>query len=846
MRKFLLLIFIGISLHSSSQKIYGVVYNATGDLLPYASVTIKGTTIGASANNKAKYSLSVPPGKYTLVCQYIGFIEQEKNIQLTDSSDEELVFVLKEQKLTLQEVVVKPGEDPAYEIIRQAIKKRPYYNKQVRSFDCDLYTKNIIKLRHLPNEIFGQKISADDKAALQLDSTGKGIVYLSESVGKISSQQPNKYKVEIKKSRVSGSGNFGFAFPTFINFYQNNVSIFSNRLNPRGFISPIANGAMNYYKFKYLGSFWEDGKEINSIRVTPRRNYEPLFSGVINITEDDWRIHSVELSLIKKQSLEFLDTLTITQFYVPVNDTVWQLKNQVLHFNFQQFSIDAIGNFISVYSKYRIDPTFPKGFFDNVILKYDTGVNKNPATYWDSTRPVPLEKEEIKDYEVKDSLYQVGKDSALTKRVVDSLRKKQGPINPFKVLYLGVDRMHYSQTFTYRWAVDALLQKMEYNLAEGVVINANGHFDKDLDDKHAHLSISPTVRYGFSNTHLNAWANIVYTTRHFKDDKFAKDTWSLGGGKRVSQFNNANPITADVNSISTLFSGKDFMKTYENYFVSAGFSRKFDNGLQVGINGLYEDRIPLDNTTDFIFFKKDLPHITPNYPYQKIAAQFTPYQAFLIDANISYQPGQRFIQYPNGKISLGSRYPVFTLNYIKGIKNIFGSDVDFDKWNLSIRNEFNFKLAGILKYNFVLGGFLNTNKVFIQDYTHINGNEYFAASAYLNSFQLADYYLYSNTSRFYTEAHIEYHLNGLLTNKIPLFNKYDWNLVLGSNAFYINEDGNYTEVFVGIENFLRLFRIDFVAGFRDGKTAETGIRLGTQGLLGGQNKFRRQQNPLKF
>ncbi len=847
MRKILLLIFLGISLHSSSQKIYGVVYNANGDLLPYASVNIKGTTIGASANNKARFSLTLPPGNYTVVCQYIGFVEQQKNIQLTDSSNQELIFILKEQKLELKEVVVKKnGEDPAYEIIRQAIKKRPYYNEQVKAFDCDLYTKNIIKLRHLPDRIFGQKIPDDDKTALRLDSTGQGIVYLSESMGKISFVQPDKMKVEIKKSRVSGSGNFGFTFPTFINFYQNNVSIFKDRLNARGFVSPIADGAMRFYRFKYLGSFWEDGKEVNSIRVTPRRNYEPLFSGIINISEDDWRIHSVDLSLTTKQSLEFLDTLNITQFYVPVNENVWQVKNQVLHFDFQKFGIDAIGNFVSVYSKYRIDPVFPKKFFNDIVIKYDTGVNKNPATYWDSTRPVPLEKDEVKDYEVKDSLYQIEKDSAFTKSAVDSLRKKQGPAKLYKVIYLGLDRMHYSQTFTYRWAIDPLLQKMEYNLAEGVVVNLNTHFDKDIVKNRSSISFNPTIRYGFNNTHLNASANIFFKTKNFHDGKLSREIWTVGGGKRVSQFNKDCPITPDINSISTLFSGKNFMKTYENYFGNIGVTKIFDNGLHIGVTGLYEDRIPLNNTTNFIFNQKDTVRITPNYPDEKISAQFTRYQAFLLGINLTYQPGQKYILYPNGKMPVGSKYPTFSLNYIKGMNHIFGSDVDFDKWNFSIKNDINFKLAGLLKYKFVIGGFLNTNKVFIQDYDHINGNEYFAASEYLNSFQLADYYTYSNTASFFSEGHLEYHLNGLLTNKIPIFNRYDWNLVVGGNAFYIDRSGNYEEAFIGIENFLQIFRIDFIASFKDGKTGETGIRLGIQGLRGGQNKFRRQENPFKF
>ena len=114
MRKFLFLLLIIISIHSSAQKIHGTVFTSTGDILPYSSILIKGTTIGASANNNAKFSIPVSPGTYTVVCQHIGYAAQEKKITI-GTSDEEIVFILTEQKLTMKEVIVKNGgEDPAY------------------------------------------------------------------------------------------------------------------------------------------------------------------------------------------------------------------------------------------------------------------------------------------------------------------------------------------------------------------------------------------------------------------------------------------------------------------------------------------------------------------------------------------------------------------------------------------------------------------------------------------------------------------------------------------------------------------------------------------------------------
>jgi hypothetical protein len=840
MAKIILLPLFLVCLKVSAQKIAGTVFNNNGDLLPYASVTLKGTSVGASANNKAKFSFTVAPGVYTVVCQHIGFTRQEK-IVTVDKADEEITFILSSQKFDLKEVVVKQGdEDPAYAIIRNAIKKREFYNKQVNAFDCDLYTKDIMKLRNLPDRIFGKKVPDEDRKDMGLDSTGKGIIYLSESVAKVHTQQPDKFKMEVLSSRVSGSGGFGFTFPTFISLYNSNVKIFTEKFNPRGFVSPIADGAIGFYKFKFLGSFFEDGKEINTIRVTPRRNYEPLFNGVIYITDGDWRIHSFDLTLTKTAQLELIDTLQITQIHVPVTNDVWRVKNQLLHFNFNQMGIDAVGNFVNVYSNYKVNPAYAKKYFDKIIIKYDTTVNKKSKEYWDTIRPVPLAADEQKDYQVKDSIYLAQKDSVLSKRSVDSLNKLQGKLKPLNVFWKGINRRYYSTTRTSNWGIESLIKNLEYNTAEGAVINANFYYNTYIKKLKSNFSVQPHLRYGFSNTHLNAWADIVFNTRDWSSDKKIKrQTWSLSGGKRVSQFNKQSPITALNNSINTLFWGDNFMKIYENWFGSIGFAKRYESGLRFAVNALYEDRQPLDNTTKFTMFKNDSVNIKPNYPFEKINLQFNRHQALQVSFDISIKPGQKYIQFPNNKVAIGSKYPTFSLNYTKGFKNVFGSDVDFDKWKFTISDNKNLKLAGELKYKIGIGGFINAVNVPIQDYQHFNGNRSTAAGEYVNTFQLASYYANSTTDKFFSFGHLEHHFNGLLTNKIPLFKKLNWNLVGGANAFYVNKKSNYAEVFVGLENIFKIFRVDFVAGYANGQKATTGLRIGLGGIIGGSIKVDR-------
>ena len=41
--------------------------------LAFSSILLKGTTKGVSANKNGYYSISLDPGEYTLVCQFVGF-----------------------------------------------------------------------------------------------------------------------------------------------------------------------------------------------------------------------------------------------------------------------------------------------------------------------------------------------------------------------------------------------------------------------------------------------------------------------------------------------------------------------------------------------------------------------------------------------------------------------------------------------------------------------------------------------------------------------------------------------------------------------------------------------------
>ena len=69
----------------------------------------------------------------------------------------------------------------------------------------------MFKVKDLPKKILGQKVDLGDDMASNLDSTGTGILYLSETVSKITFEKPNKLKEKIIASRISGN-NKGYSY----------------------------------------------------------------------------------------------------------------------------------------------------------------------------------------------------------------------------------------------------------------------------------------------------------------------------------------------------------------------------------------------------------------------------------------------------------------------------------------------------------------------------------------------------------------------------------------------------------------------------------------------------------
>ncbi len=798
-------------------RVSGVVTDNSGRPLPYASVFVQGLNKGTSTNVEGRYTLILGSGEYNLVCQHVGYAKQEKKITVTIHAELTVDFQMPLQELTLGEVVLGKGEDPAYEIIRQAIKKRKYYLSQLDRFQCEVYTKGQMRLRAFPKKLLGQKVDFEDG-----DTSKQKMVYLSETVSVYTVDKPDKTRLDVISSKVSGQrGGYGLAAPWFLSFYENNINI-GEGLNPRGFISPIADNALNFYQYKWEGSYTEDGREINHIKVIPRRKFEPQFSGYIDIAEDEWRIQSVKLELTRSSQMEILDTLRLEQLYRPFDGNHWYVSSQVIYPSLKILGFDVYGSFVNVYTGFNPLPVIGKNTFTSTVVKYTDSATKRDNTYWEKTRPVALMADEVRDYQKKDSLEEVRK----SPRYKDSIDRKNNKIVPVNMILLGQSFSNSKKRQTI--SMSPLLEMVNFHPAEGLVLNPSFTIFKRLDTVpmgRRSYSITPAIRYGFLNRHLNPWLTFRYNY-----GKKYNQSFSLAGGKKVFQFNPELPVSDRDNTLTALIYERNIRKTYEAAFFRGSYRSGLGSGFSIVAGFQYQGRTPLDNITDYTWRRDKSRSYAPNFPDELVASNILPHQSFTVLFGVNWQPGSKYIEYPDRKISMGSRYPTLSLQYVQGIKNILGSDADFSKWRFFISDNLSMKMKGQIRYRAGAGGFLNNRAVELPDYHHFNGNITRFIPEYMKSFQLLPQYLFSNKDRFFSEAHFEYNLKGFLTNKLPLFRNLNLYLVTGANGIYLNQHKYYYEIFAGFDNIFKQVRVDFVQSYLHGKPWQQGIRIGLSKL----------------
>ncbi|MFD0939323.1 DUF5686 and carboxypeptidase regulatory-like domain-containing protein [Pedobacter boryungensis] len=803
-----MLAFFNVSL-AQQYQISGKITENSGEVIPFASVYVKNTAKGVSANADGVYKITLDKGNYTLVYKAIGFKTTERVISV--NADLMVNEKLASESYTLKNVTIRPNaEDPAYEIIRQAIKNRKVHLNEVDEYSSNVYIKGLQKLVGAPKKFFGRDI----QKTLDLDTNRKGILYLSESQSIFSFKRPNKIHEEMVSSKVSGRNNsfsFNKASDLIINFYEN-LLLEGTGLSSRSFVSPIADNALFYYRYKLLGTTEENGVTINKIEVIPRRTNDPVFRGIIYIADDSWRLMGTNLNLTEDAGINFVDTLNISQQFIKIDevympsDIKFQFNGNVLGFKFE-------GYYVGIYSNYNIHPNFPKNYFTAEILKVTKAVNKKDSLYWMNIRPIPLTDEEKYDYKKKDSIAL----RKTSKHYLDSLEKENNEFGIGKMILTGYTiNKRYEKKYI---SFDPIIRSVFYNTVEGLGLKYGITFRKNLEDRKSY-SIRPEARYGFSNHVFTANLSGSYFY-----DPLKRASVGASFGTDIADLNPYGSMSLLSNSINTLLFERNLSKFYKKEFANINSTRELADGLQASASIDYSKNYTLQNTSNYKLRDLKDEEYTSNNPFTPTTETplFPTYTSVSVSAGLTYTIGQKYITRPDGKFYQESKYPRFQLGYRKGLKGVLNSDVDYDLLSLEIYQE---RIsAGLLGYtSFVIGAgkFLNNNAVFYPDSKHFRGNNSTISPTNLRKFRYLDFYQYS-TDRQYAEAHLEHNFAGFFLNKVPLLRKLKLEEFVGINYLTQPAKRNYTEYYFGIQRLG--FGISYGYAYDGSKKVEQGFRI---------------------
>ena len=791
-------------------QVTGTITDKNNDPLPFVNVYLKSTSTGTTTNNDGKYVLSLKKtGNYTIVFQFLGYKTITKKVHVS-SFPYQLNITLLEDTYSLNEVVVNTKDNPAHKIIRSAIAHRKINSQKRSNFTVDFYSRGIYRIKNAPEKILGFELG---DLGGGLDSTRSGVIYLSETISKITKSK-QQFKEQIIASKISGDDN-GFSFnqasQVNFNFYKNVVELGEN------IISPIANYAFNYYKYTLINSYYEGKHLINKIKITPKRVTDNAFNGFIYIIEDTWEIYAVEVYVTGKQiQTPQVEKLYLKQNYsYAIKDSLWSLFSQSIDFKFGIFGINIDGRFTSVYNNYNLKPDFTKKTFTNEVLAFEDKANKKDTLFWNKIRPVPLTLEETKDYQLKDSIKVIRK----SKKYLDSIDVKQ---NKFKIANLLLGYSYWNTYKDWNLTIGSPILNSMFNTVQGWHTNMNVTFSKNDKDQGKSFQLKSKLDYGLSDHQFRISGGVRYQFNNKNKPYIAID-----GGRNISQFNHEEPISSIINAASSLLFERNYAKFYDKTFASIAYGAEVINGLELSSSLAYEDRSPLFNTTNYVIFNRDDVVYSSNHPLQPnnyTTGIIDKHQIYKLNISATINFAQKYISLPDRKVNLfSSKYPTLKLQYTKG----FGASTatynyDFAQANISQFIEVGNK--GSFTYNFTAGKFLKTNEISFVDYKHFNGNQTHVNldGSYTNSFYLLPYYDFSSHSEF-AELHTQHHFNGYLLRKIPLLNKLQWELVIGAKALFTKENKPYSEYSVGLDNIgfgkFRFLRVDYVRSSFNGKTS---------------------------
>lgn len=798
---YILLIFVSIFplAYSQTTTVEGIIKDkSTNEIVPFIHVFYKGTQIGTASDTAGYFKITINNDKIkedSLIISSLGY--NTLKVPFKRNQKQTITIEITAQFYQLQEFVVKPGENPAWAILRKVIANKEFNNPDNKTnYKSSEYSKIRFDLNHFTDKIKKNIVVRPfDFIWKNTDTTEDGVTYLPVLlVEKVIEHYYQKSPKE-QKDYVNGIKTIGFPGPNIVkfvddlyftpNFYDNYVTILD-----KSFPSPLNDNYKFNYKFYLTDSSGIGNTKTYKITFIPKQKRELAFTGEMFIDSTNYALKDITVRFDIMANVNFVRSFWINQKYdrVQGNHSMLTESNVIGDFTVIENSSDLTGFFgrkNAKFSNYTIDSVLPKKIFKgaDIIVESDSSKTKTEE-YWQEHRAIEFSKEDKGLVKMSDSLVKDPR-FILRKKIAAAIGSGYYPVG-------AIDIGDFYSFYSYN-----NIENSRFKL--GLRTNENFKSPVSLSTYLAYGTLDQKWKYKLSSEiTIGETKHKIGASYRYDIDQLSRSFNNIELDHILSSFVQIGSSPASKNYV------KDFNLYYENIW-SSGFVTR--------LNYFYNNITPVKD----VLFN----YINPN----GILENPSEFSASGLDLTLKFSHLNKKI---NGNFynkrdhkNAFRKYPDITFQWKIADKNL-GSQLDFQKIRLSFKQQIRLQKLGYIKYYIETGKTFNTVPYPYLDLPY--ANQLVVMDEY--AFNLMNFLEYASDE--YVAAHIEHHIEGLLLDRIPLINKLKWRNFIFAKGYYGNlssKNNNniylfpknlnklnepYYEVGFGIENIFKIARVDFI------------------------------------
>ncbi len=708
--------------------------------LPFVNIVINQSNKGGTTDIDGRFSFRSSEKIEFLQLSYVGY---EKQVYTVPQDHEELIILLEKVEYELPEYVVYPAENPAHRIIRNAIRNKDLNDpEKLDAFTYTAYDKMIftLELDSLPM-VDTLEMDTTDNFREFLENHH---LFMMESVAERKFRAPDKNKEEVIATKVSG-----FKDPIFVflisqwqstDFYDDQISIMG-----KNYVNPVSRGSIGRYFYLLQDTLYygeSDTVFIISYRPGRNTNFDGL-TGTISINTKKWAIQNVIAEPYRPKATL---TFRIEQLYELIDGKHWfpvQVNNQAIlqqvHVTDTSLTLgvsvgeanDTVPEEVvripfGIGKRYirniNLDPDLKLRDFGNAEVEVDPDATFREEDFWNQYRTDSLTRKELNTYRYIDSVGQA-ENFDRAARTFESLMT--GKI-PWGYVDLDIDRF------------------LRYNSYEGFAPGLGLHTNQRLSEV---FSIGGFVRYGLKDQEFKYGGDLDLLLWNYADLglelAYQKDVMETSG---VEFWDETSHLLNTDNFRDFLVRRMDRIEEYKG-----GLNFRTLTFLNVHLG-----------------LSKTLKEVTNDYRYsipgESLKVYLDRFHFTEFTLGLRYAYGEKFVKNMRRKISLGTNWPIFWLQYSRGIKGFLDGEYEYNRYDFKVEKAFYTNYFGKTSLR-INAGYIDSDIPYTNLY---NGNG-----------------AYRSFTIYAPNAFATMRMNEFLSNKyVALYMSHDFEKLLGEIGFF--------------------------------------------------------------